>query len=100
MPWSEIDIIENVEKISTMRSLIMLRRNEKMCRSPHFHFPHNYDNDRCVEYIKIDEDGNSMEVLINASENPIKIDMGKEILFSRKFDGEVLEANGTLIRRI
>ena len=41
-----------------------------------------------------------MEVLINASKNPIKINSGKEILFSRKFDGEVLGANGTLIRRI
>ena len=89
-----------MEKIATMKSLIMLRRNEKMCRSPHFHFPDNYENERCVEYIKIDEDGNSMEVLINASENPIKIDTGKEILFSRNFDGEVLGANGTLIRRI
>ena len=78
----------------------MLRRNEKMCRSPYFHFPDNYENERCVEYIKIDEDGNSMEVLINASVNPIKIDTGKEILFSRNFDGEVLGANGTLIRRI
>ena len=100
MPWSEIDSSENVEKISTMKSLIMLRRNEKMCRSPYFHFPDNYENERCVEYIKIDEDGNSMEVLINASNNPIKINSGKEILFSRKFDGEVLGANGTLIRRI
>ena len=100
MPWSEIDSSENVEKIATMKSLIMLRRNEKMCRSPHFHFPHNYENDRCVEYIKIDEDGNSMEVLINASKNSIKIHFGKEVLFSRNFDGEVLEANGTLIRRI
>ena len=100
MPWSEISSSENIEKIATMRSLIMLRKNEKMCRSPHFHFPHNYNNDRCVEYIKIDEDGNSIVVLLNASENPIKINSGKEILFSRKFDGEVLGANGTLIRRI
>ena len=41
-----------------------------------------------------------MEVLINASKNSIKIHFGKEVLFSRNFDGEVLEANGTLIRRI
>ena len=48
-----------------MRKLIMLRRNEKTCRSPHFHFPDTYENDRCVEYIKIDEEGNKMEVLLN-----------------------------------
>jgi len=100
MPWSEIDSSENIEKINTMKKLIMLRRNEEMCRSPHFHFPHSYENDRCVEYIKIDEDGNRMEVLINASDVPIKVNLEKEVLFSRKFDGKVLGANGTLIRRI
>ena len=33
MPWSEIESKENQEKIAMMRKLIMLRRNEKMCRS-------------------------------------------------------------------
>ena len=56
-----------------MRKLIMLRRNEKTCRSPHFHFPDTYENDRCVEYIKIDEEGNKMEVLLNVSEKEIKV---------------------------
>ena len=41
-----------------------------------------------------------MEVLINASDVPIKVNLEKEVLFSRKFDGKVLGANGTLIRRI
>ena len=71
-----------------------------MCRSPHFHFPHSYENDRCVEYIKIDEDGNRMEVLINASDVPIKVNLEKEVLFSRNFDGKVLGSNVTLIRSI
>ena len=46
MPWSEINSEENQEKIATMRKLIMLRRNEKTCRSPHFHFPDTYENSR------------------------------------------------------
>ena len=54
MPWSEIESEENQKKIATMRKLIMLRRNEKVCRSLHFHFPNDYENDRCVEYIKLD----------------------------------------------
>ena len=41
-----------------------------------------------------------MEVLINASDEPIKVTSGKDVLFSREFDGETLGANGTLIRRI
>lgn len=100
MPWSEIHSEENQEKIATMRKLIMLRRNEKTCRSPHFHFPDTYENDRCIEYIKIDEEGNKMEVLLNTSEKEIKVKEAGEVLFAREFDGEILGVNGTLIRRI
>ena len=64
MPWSEIESEENQKKIATMRKLIMLRRNEKVCRSLHFHFPNGYENDRCVEYIKLDEEGNKMPSLL------------------------------------
>lgn len=75
MPWSEIESKENQEKIAMMRKLIMLRRNEKMCRS-------------------------KVEVLLNASEEEIKVKGNGKILFARKFDGEILGVNGTLIRRI
>jgi putative uncharacterized protein (fragment) len=100
MPWSEIDSQENQKKIATMRSLIMLRRKEKTCRSLHFHFPHSYENERCVEYIKIDEDGNKMEVLINASNETVKVRGEGEVLFAYEFDGETLGQDGILIRRI
>ena len=66
----------------------MLRRNEKMCRSLHFHFPNVYENDRCVEYIKLDEEGNRIEVLLNASDEKIKVKGDGKVLFARKFDGE------------
>ena len=75
MPWSEIESKENQEKIAMMRKLIMLRRNEKMCRS-------------------------KVEVLLNASEEEIKVKGNGKILFAREFDGEILAVNGTLIRRI
>ena len=100
MPWSEIESEENQKKIATMRKLIMLRRNEKVCRSLHFHFPNGYENDRCVEYIKLDEEGNKIEVLLNASDEEIKVEGDGEVLFAREFDGEILGVNGTLIRRM
>ena len=100
MPWSEIESEENQKKIATMRKLIMLRRNEKVCRSLHFHFPNGYENDRCVEYIKLDEEGNKIEVLLNASDEEIKVKGDGEVLFAREFDGEILGVNGTLIRRM
>ena len=100
MPWSEIESDENQERIGTINRLIMLRRNEKTCRSPHFHFPNTYENGRCVEYVKIDEEGNKIEVLLNASNENVKVKGEGEILFARKFDGDILGANGTLIRKI
>mgnify|MGYP003273550103 FL=1 len=71
-----------------------------MCRSLHFHFPNDYENDRCVEYIKLDEEGNKIEVLLNASDEKIKVKGDGEVLFAREFDGEILGVNGTLIRRM
>ena len=100
MPWSEIESDENQERIGTINRLIMLRRNEKTCRSLHFHFPNTYENGRCVEYVKIDEEGNKIEVLLNASNENVRVKGEGEILFARKFDGDILGANGTLIRKI
>ena len=45
------------------------------------HFPNVYENDRCVEYIKLDEEGNRIEVLLNASDEKIKVKRDGEVLF-------------------
>ena len=55
---------------------------------------------RQVEYIKLDEEGNKIEVLLNASDEKIKVKGDGEVLFAREFDGEILGVNGTLIRRM
>ena len=41
-----------------------------------------------------------MEVLINASDEPIKVTGGKDVLFSREFDGETHGAHAKLSRMI
>ena len=44
--------------------------------------------------------GNKIEVLLNASNENVRVKGEGEILFARKFDGDILGANGTLIRKI
>jgi len=38
--------------------------------------------------------------LLNASNENVRVKGEGEILFARKFDGDILGANGTLIRKI
>ena len=40
------------------------------------------------------------EILLNASNEKVKVKGSGEVLFAREFDGDILGANGTLIRRI
>ena len=100
MPWDEIGTDENRERISQMKTLIRLRKNEETFRSLHFHFPGSIENRRCVEYIKLDESGRKTEVLLNCSDEKIEIKEAGEILFARKYQNGILEKNGMLIRRI
>lgn len=100
MPWDQIGTQENQERISCMKTLIRLRREEETFRSLYFHFPNEYTNRRCVEYIKLDQYGKKVQVLINCSSETIAVQDEGEVLFSRNFrDGKLYE-KGTLIRRI
>lgn len=100
MPWDEIDTKENQEKIGCMQTLIRLRKEEETFRSLHFHFPNHYQNPRCVEYIKLDEAGRKVEVLLNCSKEPAEVGESRQVLFARNYSGGTLGTNGTLIRRI
>lgn len=99
MPWEEMETEENKEKIETMKKLIFMRKKEAACKSLYFHFPQEYKAERLVEYIKLDENGDQMEILLNCSDKAVEIRDGGEILFVRKFENGKLGINGTLIRR-
>lgn len=99
MPWSELESKENQERIRAMQTLIRMRMQEQACRSLYFHFPQEYSQERCVEYIKLNQDGQRIEVLLNCGDQPIEVRGEGEILFARKFEKGILEVNGTLIRR-
>ena len=101
MPWDRIGTPENQEKIACMKALIRLRKEEEAFRSLYFHFPNEYENRRCVEYIKLDKWERKIQVLINcSSDEEIEIHGEGEILFSRNFHEGKLFGKGTLIRRI
>lgn len=99
MPWELLGTKENQKRIGEMKKLISLRMEEPMSRSPHFHFTDKYEEERLVEYIKLDGYGHELEVLLNCTETDVKIKDGKEVLFARGYQDGVLKKNGTLIRR-
>lgn len=99
MPWDEINSGENQTRIRDMQTLIQMRKQEDACRSLYFHFPDEYPQKRCVEYIKLDAQGDEIEVLLNCSAEEMEVKDGGEVLFSRNFSGGILGENGTLIRR-
>lgn len=99
MPWDKLEQPEYQEKIQTMQNLVAMRKGEEMCKSLYFHFPEEYEAKRLVEYIKLDEAGNQLEVLLNCSDEEVEIREGGEVLFARKYENGRLGANGTLIRR-
>ena len=99
MPWDEIDSRENQTRIGAVRTLIEMRKKEDACRSLYFHFPDEYPQKRCVEYIKLDAQGREIEVLLNCAAEDMEVKAGGEVLFGRNFSGGILGENGTLIRR-
>ncbi len=100
MPWDQIGTEENQERIRQIKRLIRLRKKEETFRSLHFHFPGRYENRRCAEYIKLDEEGRKTEVILNCSDEAAKVGEAGEVLFARNYQNGILEKNGTLIRRI
>jgi glycosidase len=100
MPWDEVDKGIHDDLTGMVRALIRLRREEATFRSLYFHFPCEISTMRCIEYIKLDKEGRRIKVLLNASDDPVKVPEADDILFSRRFKEGELEANGTLIYRL
>ena len=100
MPWYEMDSEENRKCLEEMKKLIALRKSEKTFKSLYFHFPDTYREKRCVEYIKLDDAGNKIQVVLNCTKDSVDALDGGEILFARGYENGKLAPDGTLIRRI
>ena len=107
MPWDVVEkAIADPEgsdvglRYDQIRKLIRLRKQEETFRSLYFHFPNEIKESRLVEYIKIDDEGNRIQILLNGSDKQVALPDGGEILFSHLVKEKSILPKGTLIRRL
>lgn len=100
MPWDSMEDDRLKARMDDMKQLIKLRKNEDTFSSLHFHFPNERKEKRLVEYIKLNEQGDMIQVLLNCCETDVATGDGKAVLYQRKFKNQYLAPGGTLIRRI
>lgn len=90
MPWEQIENGDYEEEITLVRKLISLRKEYPVFRSRNFHFTNRIEDERAVEYVKLDGD-TYLEVYLNCGENTVLADTEKNILFSKNYaDGKLL----------
>ena len=100
MPWKEIEEGKYDKSLDIVRALTGLRKNELLFRSRNFHFTNEFDNERILEYIKIDDyDNEKIAVVLNCSEEDLEIEKDK-VLFSNLYKSNKLKPNGILIYKL
>lgn len=97
MPWKEIQDGKYDDRIEMVKKLISLRNSEFLFRSRNFHFTNEINNDRVLEYIKLDDYNNKMAVRLNCSDEDINVEPKGKVLFKHLFDDGILRKNGILI---
>ena len=86
--------------METVRSLIALRKEEPLMRSRDFHFPEKFDNPRVIDFIKVEDENNYLEVILNCSEESVCAPQEGDIRFARHYKNDSLATNGVLIQKI
>lgn len=99
MPWNQIEEGKFDDSIKTVSELIWLRRHEELLKSRNFHFPHQYDNPRMIQFLKCGWGNDAIEVLLNCSKEDVDIRPAGDVLFSMGVTEETLMPEGILIRR-
>lgn len=97
MPWEEIERGEYREEMELLKRLIHLRKQYPVFRSRNFHFPNHVEDDRMIEYVKLDGEA-YLEVYLNCGSSRVEIGQEKEVLFSRHYENGTLLPKGVLIR--
>ncbi|MSS63421.1 glycoside hydrolase family 13 protein [Velocimicrobium porci] len=96
MPWEEIEKGTYDEEIEQIKTLIKLRKSHAALRSRNFHFPNTIDDDRVVEYIKLDGQ-QSVKVIMNCGEHAVLIKEEGKVVYNRNLVGNQLKKNGIVI---
>lgn len=93
MPWDDIDSGKHRAVTGKIAALIALRNQYPALRSDDIAFLPDAEQPRLVRYRKADR----VEVLLNASEEEIKVDCNGKILYQNHYADGVLAKNGVLI---
>nr|WP_302596662.1 glycoside hydrolase family 13 protein [uncultured Cellulosilyticum sp.] len=98
MPWKEIEEGLYKEEMETIQTLLQLRLTEPLFKSRNFHFTHELENSRVLEFLKIDDyNQNKLKIILNCSENEIEVPIEGQVMYSRYLKVNKLGKNGILI---
>lgn len=95
MPWNEIDVGEYDNIMNQVKALIAARKENEELKSLDLSFCGSGDN-RQVKIIK----SGKVLVAVNAGDEPMPLEYGGEVVFSRKLDGKMLASGGCAICRL
>lgn len=98
MPWDKIMKGEYYDKITTMKNLINLRKNHPALRGNNYRFVRITNDSRIISYIRTDEKGEEIMVVLNCGNNPLPLDVhSNSMLFSLNYKNKTLTPDGIII---
>lgn len=101
MPWDRIMKGEYYDKITIMKNLIELRKSHPALRSNDYEFIHLAEDSRVLSYVRRDEDGEKIMVVLNCSDKAMPLDIQRScILFSLEYKNKMLKQDGLIVYRV
>lgn len=98
MPWEKIMKGEYYDKITTIKNLISLRKNHPALRGNNYSFVRITDDSRIISYLRTDDSGEKIMVILNCGNNPLSLDVHRNsILFSLDYKNKTLRPEGVII---
>ncbi len=81
-----------------MKSLINIRKSLPAARSDKYSFNIIENEPRILSYTKYDDNGNSLNIILNCSDNDYPFELsGKKIIFAKYYKNNIIKSNGFLI---